>query len=85
MARGTFAKQTGDFVNFAQGGAVVPGEDEFFVVDLGIAYRLPRRLGQIGLEVTNLFNQHFQFQDTDPSRSTISRGQVILGTVSLYF
>ena len=39
--------------------------DDFMLVDLRIAYRLPDRLGMVGFEVTNLFNTDFNFQDTN--------------------
>ena len=43
------------------GGA--EGDENFFVVDLGIGYRLPKRIGRVSLEVSNLFDEGFQFQD----------------------
>ena len=49
------------------GGVPNQGKDHFEVVDTLIAYRIPRRLGTISLEVNNLFNKNFQFQETDLS------------------
>ena len=37
--------------------------EEFTLVNAGLGYRLPRRLGLISLEARNLFNKEFYFQD----------------------
>ena len=41
-------------------------DDQFWVLDASIGYRLPRRWGLITLEGRNLLDEHFRFQDTDP-------------------
>jgi hypothetical protein len=47
--------------------AVEPGSDSFLVVDAIVSYRLPRRMGTISLEGTNLLDEEFQFQEIDQS------------------
>ena len=37
--------------------------DRFWVTDLSIGYRLPKRLGTISLCAKNLFNEKFSYQD----------------------
>jgi tetratricopeptide (TPR) repeat protein len=49
----------------------IPGEDEFWVFDLSIGYRLPNRRGLVELTARNLFDEEFQFQDTDPETPRI--------------
>jgi len=39
------------------------GSDSFFLVDLALSYRLPKRHGMISLEVKNLFDKQFMYQD----------------------
>ncbi len=39
------------------------GSDNFFVVDASLAYRLPKRFGTVALQVRNLFDQQFEYQD----------------------
>lgn len=39
------------------------GDDSFFVIDLAAGYRLPRRHGIISLEVRNLTDEEFSYQD----------------------
>ena len=37
--------------------------DDFTLVDLSIGYRLPDRWGLLSLEVNNVFNEQFSYQD----------------------
>lgn len=39
------------------------GDGSFAVVDVGVGYRLPQRRGLIALDVTNLLDQKFRYQD----------------------
>jgi hypothetical protein len=81
--KATFVDQKGKFIDSMLG--VVPGEDQFVVVDASIGYRLPKRWGIIALEVKNLFNEKFKFQDTDPANPTIRPARLILGRLTLAF
>jgi tetratricopeptide (TPR) repeat protein len=56
-------RQTGKFQG--PGGIDVSGEDDFWVADAIIAYRLPRRLGTVSLQGNNLFDEEFRFQEID--------------------
>jgi outer membrane receptor protein involved in Fe transport len=42
-----------------------PSTEDFFVLDTAIGYRLPKRRGIISLEVKNLLNEDFLFQDLE--------------------
>jgi tetratricopeptide (TPR) repeat protein len=44
---------------------LVDDGDSFWVVDLALGYRLPKRFGLISIGVRNLFDQDFRYQDTD--------------------
>jgi tetratricopeptide (TPR) repeat protein len=46
-------------------------EDQFWVVDASIGYRLPKRWGLITIEAKNLFNEAFKYQDTDTASTSI--------------
>jgi tetratricopeptide (TPR) repeat protein len=72
---GFFAGAGATYVNQEVNRFGVPeGSDDFFVVDAAIGYRLPRRFGIVSLSVSNLFDQHFHYQDdsfrTVPARET---------------
>jgi hypothetical protein len=73
--RATYINQRGRFVDAMR--TVVPGSDAFWTVDALLGYRFPKRFGLATLEVRNLFNETFQFQDTDPENSAISRDRVV--------
>ena len=52
-----------DGVFTGPGGIDEAGSDSFWLLDAILAYRLPRRLGTISLEGTNLLNEKFSFQE----------------------
>ncbi|MEO8628546.1 MAG: TonB-dependent receptor [Betaproteobacteria bacterium] len=53
--------QKGQFVG--PGGGLVDGADHFWTADALIAYRFPQRRGTVSLQMTNLLNRTFRFQD----------------------
>jgi len=68
------------------------GTDEFVVVDAAVGYRLPGRRGTVSLEVRNLFDSEFKFQDDgfrefadEPSTGPYIPDSVVLLRVSLNF
>jgi len=81
--RGTFVDQDGQFESST--GTVFFGSDRFFVVDASLGYRFPRRLGLASIEVRNLFDTSFSFQDSDPTNSSVSRERLILAKLKLSF
>jgi tetratricopeptide (TPR) repeat protein len=53
--------------------------DQFWQVDLAISYRLPQRYGIVSFGVTNLFNEEFNYIDTDPANPRfLSEQQLML-------
>jgi hypothetical protein len=68
--RTTYTDQTGDFLRRGSTTAE-SGHDQFWLVDAGINYRLPNRYGTIAIGATNLFNQHFRYQETDFRNASI--------------
>jgi tetratricopeptide (TPR) repeat protein len=68
--RTTYYNQQGEFST--AGPAFVPNastedkNDQFWLVDTSVGYRLPKRYGFISAGVSNLFNEKFNFVDTDP-------------------
>jgi outer membrane receptor protein involved in Fe transport len=79
----TYVNQEGQFNDPFKG--IVPGEDQFWVVDAGIGYRLPKRFGMITLEAKNLFDKEFRFQDTDPANPSCLPGRLIVAKFTLSF
>ncbi|GJL58470.1 MAG: hypothetical protein NPIRA03_13270 [Nitrospirales bacterium] len=58
--KGNFVWQTVDLPSTSNFN---DGHDNFFLVDADIGYRLPKRFGILSLEVRNLFNTSFHYQD----------------------
>jgi outer membrane receptor protein involved in Fe transport len=54
----TGVRQSG---TFRLGGGFADGSSQFWLTDVGVYYRLPRRYGLISLEVRNLFDRHFMY------------------------
>ncbi|MBW2641471.1 MAG: TonB-dependent receptor, partial [Deltaproteobacteria bacterium] len=82
--KATYLDQEGDFGN-PKDGTLVPGSDDFWVVDAAISYRLPKRWGLITLEARNLFDEDFKFQDTDPANPIIYPERLILTKFTFSF
>ncbi len=65
--------------------SVRDGSDRFWVVDAALGYRLPKRYGMVAVEVKNLFDEEFQFQDTDAANPSIYPERLALVRVTLSF
>ena len=53
------------------------------VTDVAVNFALPRRRGMIGLEIRNLFDQSFSYQETDLLTTTFARDRLFLARASL--
>ena len=80
----TYIRENGTFL-VAIGAPSVTIDEDFWLTDLSLRYRLPRRMGFISLEARNLFNRKTRFQDTDPLNPSIAQGQLLLGRIQLVF
>ena len=72
--------------------SLADGKDEFIVVDAAIGWRIPNRLGIVSLEVRNLFDEEFKYQDDsfrefsdNPSIGPYIPNRTILGRFILRF
>jgi tetratricopeptide (TPR) repeat protein len=80
----TYADQDGDFIDL-DNMQTINDDDQFWLFDASLGYRLPKRYGFITLEAKNLFDEDFKFQDTDPRNPTISPERLILLRFTLAF
>ena len=53
----------GNFVDHRYSDPNNRGEDKFAIANATIGYRLPANAGILSLEVQNLFDEHFHFQN----------------------
>jgi len=83
----TYLKQDGEFLTFNEMGEneYVPGNKDFWVVDAGLRYRLPRRHGFLVAGVNNLTDERSTYQATDPRNLAIRPGKVLFARVILAF
>jgi tetratricopeptide (TPR) repeat protein len=79
----SYVNQRGRFENvFGERG---PGSDRFWVTDAAAGYRLPRRFGIVTVEVRNLFDTQFRFQETDRLRPLLYPERLVLGRLTLAY
>jgi tetratricopeptide (TPR) repeat protein len=78
----TYVSQDGSFTPKG-GNCCVDGNSDFWLVDAALSYRLPRRLGFLSVGVTNLFDQRFDYQETDFNNPTILPSRSVFGRISL--
>jgi tetratricopeptide (TPR) repeat protein len=68
--RTTYYDQQGEFSTagpvFVPNASTEDKNDQFWLVDASVGYRLPKRYGFISAGVSNLFDENFRFADTDP-------------------
>lgn len=82
-AAASYIDQEGEFGQFDSG--FVAGSDQFWVVDLALRYRLPKRYGVVSLAVKNLFDEQFMYLDTDPANPRFLPEQQIIGSLTVAF
>jgi len=87
--RTTYYNQKGDFSTtgpaFIGGAPTEEMSDNFWLVDASIGYRLPKRRGIVSIGVVNLFDQAFNFVDTDPFNPRVYPERLVLGRFTLAF
>ena len=82
----TYYHQKGDFQR-ADGlrGTFVRGKDNFWVVDAAISYRLPKRYGFITIGGRNLFDESFEYAETDIDNLRIQPDRFVFCKLTLSF
>jgi outer membrane receptor protein involved in Fe transport len=78
----TYYNQEGEFQN-KNDFSFQDGSDNFWVVDAVISYRLPKRYGFVSVGATNLFDEKFNYADTDVNNPRIQPGRNVYCRVTL--
>jgi len=78
----TYVKQEGNFID-VNTFLPVYGEDNFWHVDLGFSYLLPKRTGSIVLGVKNLFDEKFNYEETDRKNPVFSPERIGFARINL--
>jgi tetratricopeptide (TPR) repeat protein len=79
----TYYDQQGSFDRQDALGTFIDGEDDFWLVDASISYRLPKRFGFITVGAKNLFDDSFQFFDTNPVSPVIQPDSLFFARLTL--
>jgi outer membrane receptor protein involved in Fe transport len=58
-------------------------DDSFWVLDATLGYRLPRRYGLVELEVKNLLDENFNYEETDPANPLFYPERLFLARITL--
>ena len=82
----TYVDQVGEFERQeAARGDYESGEDNFFLVDMLMSFRFPKRYGFVTIAAQNLFDEEFEYADTDFQNASIQPGRTIYGKITLAF
>jgi len=80
----TYWNQTGTFEPLNQpAGTRVNGHDTFWLTDLMVGYRMPKRYGLIVVGVKNLFDQKFSYFNTDWANPIIQPERLVFFKVTI--
>ncbi|HWO41111.1 MAG TPA: TonB-dependent receptor [Candidatus Eisenbacteria bacterium] len=82
LLKGTYWNQDGRFFRTGT-GIFQSGRENFWVVDAGLNYRLPKRYGFITVGVTNLFDNKFRFFDLDFKNPAIRPDRMFFTRITL--
>jgi hypothetical protein len=83
LLRTSFVDERGHFVDSM--GGIFPGHDTFAVVDAGIGWRIPGRAVIGTLQIKNLFNTGFRYQDSDAANPAFIPHRLLVGRVTFSF
>jgi tetratricopeptide (TPR) repeat protein len=83
--KGTYVDQKGKFERIDNIGTFTRGQDDFWLLDAAISYRLPKRYGFITVGAANLLDEEFQYFGTDRDNPRIQPERYIFGKITLAF
>jgi tetratricopeptide (TPR) repeat protein len=79
----TYFNQKGEYGGYWATNPIQHGSDDFLIVDMAIKYRLPKRYGFITAGATNLFNEDFNYFDSDLNNASIQPDRAVFAKVTL--
>jgi hypothetical protein len=70
MFKSTYVNQSGKFNTLnKEFNETYTGKSDFFVFDINLNYRLPKRYGLVTMGIKNIFDNRFNFQNTNQANS----------------
>ena len=83
--KGTYVDQDGKFERQGSIGTFENGDDNFWLVDAAITYRFPKRYGFLTAGVKNLFDEDFEYFDSDRVNPRIQPDRSFFAKITLAF
>jgi Tfp pilus assembly protein PilF len=83
MMQATYYDQEGVFERQTVDGVLEAGDDQFWLFDAAISYRLPKRYGFVTIGARNLFDKEFKYFDTDPNNPAIIPDRMFFVRITL--
>ena len=80
-----YINQKGDFLDFQPPFLPITQRENSLVFDAFLKYRLPNRYGILSVNIDNIFNKKFRFQDVDPENPGIKPERVVTFRFTLAF
>ncbi len=79
-----YVEQKGVFGSILSNSAVmIDDRDQFWLVDAGLSYRLPKRYGRFSIQAKNLFDTVFKYQELDSENPTLYPERLLFARVNL--
>ena len=79
----TYYDQEGEFGGFWTTDPIEEGEDDFWIIDVAVNYRLPKRQGFVTVGATNLLDEDFSYFETDLNNASIQPARMVFGKLTL--
>jgi Tfp pilus assembly protein PilF len=83
--KSTYVDQEGEFDTNPGSFVTEKGSDYFWIMDLSVSYRLPKRYGLFSVEVKNIFDEQFKYQSMDKTSPDIVPERWVLAKITLSF
>ncbi|MEC4747952.1 FecR domain-containing protein [Methylomicrobium sp. Wu6] len=80
--KNSFIHQSGVFQDLTT-NSKMPDRSSFFIVDLNLSYRLPKRFGMVSLGINNVFNDQIHYQNTGNNEPILAPGRVLFSRINL--
>jgi tetratricopeptide (TPR) repeat protein len=81
--KGTYVNQDGSFARKDETRVFNNGDDDFFLIDVAISYRFPKRYGFLTIGVKNLTDEDFEYFDSDRDNPGFQPERFFFGKVTL--
>ena len=81
----SFVDQTGNFVNAIENNLENRDSSRFWILDVEVGYRLPKRHGLVVLGIKNLLDERFNYQGVDINQPNFPQGRFLFSRLTLSF